>query len=205
MELEPIKFIEILCKNLNMQFLVVGEDFTFGNKGAGNVELLQKVSEKYGFRLKVIKKIKKDNKDISSSLIREEILKGNIDMVNEMLGYQYFILGSVLNEKSSKNKNRIPPIYIIPPKEKLLPKFGIYHTKIKFEDKIYNGISKIGKNLIVNKNNKYPKEDVQIETYIQDFNIDLNGKNIKLIFIKRYNINNYYLINQGENKEELTI
>lgn len=206
MELDATKFIEILCKNLNMKFLVVGDDFTFGYKGNGNVPFLKKASEKYGFELKIINKIKKDNKDISSSSIRDELLKGNIELVNEMLGYEYFILGLALRENCSKN-NRIPPIYIIPPKEKLLPKFGVYFTKILFEGKIYNGTTKIGNNLITNKSNKHWKNDLQIEIYIQKLNVDLNGKNIQINFINRFkDINNtFYLINQEGKKEKLGI
>ena len=96
MELDAIKFIEILCKNLNMKFLAVGDDFTFGHKGSGNVGLLKKISRKYGFELKVFNKIKIDKKCISSTLIREELIKGNIESVNEMLGYEYFIFGKAI-------------------------------------------------------------------------------------------------------------
>ena len=49
MQIEAKKFIEILCKNLNMKYLVVGTDFTFGYKKSGNVELLKKISGDYGF------------------------------------------------------------------------------------------------------------------------------------------------------------
>ena len=93
MQIEATKFIEILCKNLNMKYLVVGTDFTFGYKKSGNVELLKKISNDYGFELKIIDKLKKDDRDISSSYIREELIKGNLDIVNEMLGYKYFIFG----------------------------------------------------------------------------------------------------------------
>ena len=181
MELDAIKFIEILCKNLNMKFLAVGEDFTFGYKGSGNVELLKKISRKYGFELKVFVKIKKDKKCISSTLIREELIKGNIKLVNEMLGYEYFIFGHAIFEKNIESK--IPSIYIIPSKEKLIPKFGIYYTKIIFEGNIYNGISRIGKKIKYKRGHK-SENDIQIETFINDNIVYLNGKKITIIFLK---------------------
>lgn len=181
MELDAIKFIEILCKNLNMKFLAVGDDFTFGYKGSGNVELLKKISRKYGFELKVFNKIKKDKKCISSTLIREELMKGNIKLVNEMLGYEYFIFGQAIFEKNIKNK--IPSLYIIPSKEKLIPKFGIYYTKIIFEGNIHYGISRIGKKMKGKRGHKSENE-VLIETFINECIADLNEKKITIFFLK---------------------
>jgi riboflavin kinase/FMN adenylyltransferase len=181
MELDAIKFIEILCKNLNMKFLAVGEDFTFGYKGSGNVELLKKLSRKYGFELKVFNKIKKDKKCISSTLIREELIKGNIKLVNEMLGYEYFIFGQAIFEKNIKNK--IPSLYIIPSKEKLIPKFGIYYTKIIFEGNVHYGISRIGKKMRGKRGHKFENE-ILIETFINEYIADLNEKKITIFFLK---------------------
>ena len=182
MELDAITFIEILCKNLNMKFLAVGDDFTFGYKGSGNVGLLKKISRKYGFELKVFNKIKKDQKYISSTLIREELIKGNIKLVNEMLGYEYFIFGQAIFEKNIKNK--IPSIYVIPSNEKLIPKFGIYYTKIIFERNTYNSISRIGKKIKGKRGYKCSENDILIETFINECINDLNGKRISIIFLK---------------------
>ena len=183
MELDSIKFIEILCKNLKMKYLAVGEDFTFGYKGSGNVDLLKKISKTYGFELKVFKKIKQDDKDITSTYIRGELLKGNIKLVNEMLGYEYFIFGEVICKKNVQNKMEIQPIYIIPVKNKLMPKFGTYCTKIFFEGKEFSGVSKIGKNLMIDGDCKTSEDTIQIETYINECNnLDLDGKRIKLSF-----------------------
>lgn len=177
MELKPIKFIEILCKNLNMKYLVVGSDFTFGFKGSGNVDLLKNISEKYGFELKVINKIKMDNMNISSSLIRKELIKGNINLVNKMLGYNYFILGKV---KNCKNIFGISSLYIIPSRNKLMPKCGFYLTNIYYEDKIYNGITKI-----LNKAESFgdsKESENEIEIYSKENINFLCLKNIKISF-----------------------
>ena len=183
MELDSTKFIEILCSNLNMKYLAIGEDFSFGYKGEGNVELLRKKSKIYGFELKVFKKIKKDNKDITTTYIRAQLLKANIQLVNEMLGYEYFILGEAIIKKNTKDNQKIQPIYILPEKDKLIPKFGSYSTKLFFEGKIFSGITKIGKNLMTKDSNNSDNA-MQVETFISGDNIDLNGKKIKLTFNK---------------------
>lgn len=183
MQLDAIKFIEILCTNLNMKYLVVGSDFKFGYKGKGNTNLLKTVSKKYGFELKVIEKIQKDNKEISSTLIREELIKGRIDNVNKMLGYEFFIFGEVFH--TLKNKMGIPTLYIIPPKNKLMPKFGIYITTIYDNGKNLKGIAKVGKNILDIKDCKFSEDDIAIEINFLDYiTEDLNGKIVKLNFNK---------------------
>jgi riboflavin kinase/FMN adenylyltransferase len=185
MEIDAVKFVEILCNNLNMKYLVVGEDFSFGYKRSGNINLLRKLSKNYGFELKVIEKIKKDNQYISSTLIREELIKGEIENVNDMLGYEYFILCEVFHY--TKNKMGIPTLYIIPPKNKLIPKFGIYITTVHDNGKKYKGITKIGKNILDIEDCKLSEDDIGIETYMLDFvNVGdhLFGKVVKLSFVK---------------------
>jgi riboflavin kinase/FMN adenylyltransferase len=183
MQIEATKFIEILCKNLNMKYLVVGTDFTFGYKKSGNVELLKKISNDYGFELKIIDKLKKDDRDISSSYIREELMKGNLDIVNEMLGYEYFIFGEVINIGEFPRNKFGNPIIIIPPKNKLIPKLGYYITNIIYDKKKLNAITHIGENLFNWKSEK-PGNNVIIDSYIFDYNHNLFEKNIIINFEK---------------------
>lgn len=183
MQIEATKFIEILCKNLNMKYLVVGTDFTFGYKKSGNVELLKKISGDYGFELKIIDKLKKDDREISSSYIREELMKGNLDIVNEMLGYEYFIFGEVINIGEFPRNKFGNPIIIIPPKNKLIPKFGYYITSIIYDKKKFNAITHIGENLF-NWNNGKSENNVIIDSYIFGYDHDLYGKNITINFEK---------------------
>ncbi len=87
--LSPIDFIhEILHKELNAKAVVVGTDSRFGYKGQGDSELLKKECEKLSISVEVVEKIKIPETDIiiSSTYIKEEYKKGNIDLVNIMLG-----------------------------------------------------------------------------------------------------------------------
>ena len=82
METDARSFIAYLVNNLNMKYMVAGSDFTFGYKGAGNVEMLRELSKEMGFELRIIDKIKLNDRDISSTYIREELKLGHIDTVN---------------------------------------------------------------------------------------------------------------------------
>ena len=177
MQTDATSFIELLVNNLNMKYMVVGSDFTFGYKGAGDVELLKELSERYDFELRVIDKIKRNNRDISSTYIREELREGHIDVVNEMLGYEYFVWGEVVHGAHLGTKIGIPTINIMPEHNKLVPKFGVYVTTIDFEGRIYHGVTNVGTKPSVSE-----KNIVGIETHILDYNGDLYGKYVRVTF-----------------------
>ncbi|MBR5637199.1 MAG: riboflavin biosynthesis protein RibF, partial [Pseudobutyrivibrio sp.] len=144
MQTDAKSFIEFLVNNLNMKYMISGSDFTFGHKGAGNVNLLSELSKELGFEYKVIDKIKKDNRDISSTYIREELQAGHIDSVNNMLGYDYFVWGEVVHGAHLGHTIGIPTINIMPEKIKLVPRFGVYVTTIDFDGRIYHGVTNVG-------------------------------------------------------------
>jgi len=177
MQTDADNFIKLLVTNLNMKYMVVGSDFTFGYKGAGNVALLTELSKKYGFELKIIEKIQKNNRDISSTYIREELKEGHIESVNDMLGYEYFVWGEVVHGAHLGTKIGIPTINITPEASKLVPKFGVYVTTIDFDGRLYHGVTNVG-----TKPSVSDKNIVGIETHILDYNGDLYGKFVKVIF-----------------------
>ncbi len=178
METDARSFIEYLVNNLNMKYMVAGSDFTFGYKGAGNVTLLKELADELGFEFKIIDKIKLNDRDISSTYIREELTKGHIDIVNEMLGYEYFVWGEVVHGAHLGHTIGIPTINIMPEASKLVPKFGVYVTTIDFDGRIYHGVTNVGTKPSVSDANI-----VGIETHILDYNGDLYGKFVKVTFV----------------------
>ena len=177
MNTSPEDFIKFLCNKLNMKYMVSGSDFTFGKKGAGNSTLLKELSSELGFEYNEIEKIKRNDRDISSSYIREELTEGHIDVVNEMLGYDYFVWGEVVHGAHLGTKIGIPTINIMPEKTKLVPKFGVYVTSIDFDGRIYHGVTNVG-----TKPSVSDKKIVGIETHILDYNGDLYGQYVKVTF-----------------------
>ena len=178
METDARSFIAYLVNNLNMKYMVAGSDFTFGYKGAGNVEMLRELSKEMGFELRIIDKIKLNDRDISSTYIREELKLGHIDTVNEMLGYEYFVWGEVVHGAHLGHTIGIPTINIMPEASKLVPKFGVYVTTIDFDGRIYHGVTNVGTKPSVSDANI-----VGIETHILDYNGDLYGKFVKVTFV----------------------
>ena len=180
LSIEPEAFIEdILVKRLGIKRIFCGEDCGFGYKRRGNASLLKRQEGKFGYKTTVIKKLQYDGRDISSTFIREEIAKGNIETVNELLGYPYTAIGVVAKGQQLGRTLGFPTFNIIPTEDKLLPPNGVYYTKSIIDGESYPSITNIGTRPTVNGDNT-----ITIETNILDVSIDLYKKTVELEFFK---------------------
>lgn len=173
----PEAFVKtILAGKMNAKAIVVGTDCGFGYKRAGNAALLAQLADTCGYELVVITKAKEDSRDISSTYVREELAKGNMEKVNELLGQPYSILGTVVHGNHIGGSILgFPTANILPPPEKLLPPFGVYVSRVIVDQNSYRGITNIGKKPTVD--GEFP---VGVETFIFDLDEDIYGKEIEV-------------------------
>lgn len=179
MPLEPEAFIELLVQRYHMKYLVCGTDFRFGKKGRGDVTLLERLSADMGFELEVVEKLKAGEREISSTYVREEIAKGNVAKGNQLLGYEYFIWGTVVHGNHLGTKMGIPTINLIPPEDKLLPKNGVYITRVEIDHRIYHGVTNVGVKPTI-----HGERQVGVETHILDFDQDIYERQVCITFLK---------------------
>ncbi len=180
LSIEPEDFIEdILVGKLGVKRIFCGVDCGFGYKRRGNADLLKELEYKFGYKTTVIKKLQYDGRDISSTFIREEIEKGNIETVNELLGYPYTTIGVVEKGKQLGRTLGFPTFNIIPAEDKLLLPNGVYYTNSIIDGVKYPSITNIGTRPTVNGDNS-----ITIETNILDVSIDLYKKTVELEFFK---------------------
>lgn len=175
--MSPQQFVKtILAGKMNAKAIVVGTDCGFGYKRAGNAALLAELAEENGYELVVVTKEREDSRDISSTYIREELAKGNIEKVNELLGQPYAIHGTVVHGNHIGGAVLgFPTANIIPPPEKLLPPFGVYVSRVSVDGQTYRGITNIGRKPTVEGENP-----VGVETFIFNLDQDIYGKNIEV-------------------------
>lgn len=173
----PEDFIkDILAGRMNAKEIVVGPDCSFGYKGAGNAELLSRMSAALGYHLHVIEKEKDDQRDISSTYIREELEKGNVEKANELLGEPYSVHGIVVHGNHiGSSILGFPTANLEPPAIKRLPRFGVYVSRVLIDGVYYRGVTNIGRKPTVEG-----KNPVGVETYIFDLNEDIYGKMIEV-------------------------
>lgn len=178
---EEIKHMEAECfigeiaKRFCVKWIVVGTDFRFGHNRKGDYHMLQNYARTYGYQVRVVQKMQYQGRDISSTYIREALKKGSIEFANELLGYPYFIQGTIIHGNQVGRTIGFPTINIQPPPQKLLPPFGVYVSKIQLDGKQYGGITNIGKKPTIQGDNP-----AGAETYIYDFHGDVYEKTAKV-------------------------
>jgi riboflavin kinase/FMN adenylyltransferase len=177
----PEAFVsQVLMGQMNARTIVVGTDCSFGYRGQGNVECLEQWKERYGYDLIVIQKEQDRNRDISSTYIREQLDKGNVEKANELLGEPYGIHGTVVHGNHLGGPVLgFPTANIIPAPDKYLPVFGVYVSRIYVDGTYYGGITNIGKKPTV-----HGESTVGVETFIFGINENIYGKNIEVQLLR---------------------
>lgn len=180
MHMEPEEFIRKIVTACHVKYMVVGTDFRFGYKRRGDYRMLEEFAPQYGYEVEVVDKIREDGRDISSTFIREELIAGNIQKANRLLGYPFFLQGCVLHGRQiGKKILDIPTINLLPPEDKLLPPFGVYVTETEWNGKYYPGITNVGRKPTVEGDNP-----IGVETHLFDVSEDLYGEEVCISFLE---------------------
>ena len=174
---ENIFIKEILIEKLSLKYLIVGKDFKFGYKRMGNIELLQKYSELGGYNLLSLDLVKISSDKISSRDIRILIKNGKIKEANQLLAVPFSLSGKVIHGEKRGRRLGYPTANI--ETYKSYPINGIFLVNILFEDKKLFGLASWG-----NKPT-FSGIDHVLEVNILDFESDIYGKQLKVIFIDK--------------------
>lgn len=177
------EFIErILAGQMNAAYIAAGTDLSFGDKGMGNKDLLQEFAAKFNYQVQIIDKITCDDREISSSYVREEVEKGNMEKAAELLGRNYTVTGVVETGKKLGRRLGMPTLNLYPPEDKLLPPNGVYYSYVSCKGKRYNSITNIGQKPTVND-----MPVVSVESYLYGYAGDMYGEEIvtELIHFRR--------------------
>ncbi len=179
----PEEFVrEILVKRMNTGFIASGKDLSFGKGGKGNSRLLTEMSAEYGYQVCVIDKVYYEDREISSTYVREMVEKGDMAGTRALLGRYYSFEGVVEHGNRLGRRLGMPTMNLYPRPEKLLPPWGVYYSRLHYEGGTYPGITNIGRKPTVNQT-----DIVSVETYLYDFDKDMYGKDIvtELLQFKR--------------------
>lgn len=179
MQMTAEEFVKTLCVEYNVKGIIVGFNFKFGYKNEGDIELLKNLKEKYGYELWVMEPFKYKEEVISSTRIRKNILCGNVDEAEKMLSRPYAIRGNVNHGKKLGRTIGFPTANLGFDERMIIPKTGVYYTNVIWNNEVFKGITNIGNNPTVNG------QDLTIETYILDFDSEIYGQEIEILFLER--------------------
>ena len=170
---------EILIDKLGAKKVIVGHDFTFARNREGTAQVLKLLGVKYGFNVEVINPVKIKEIRVSSTYVKDLIYAGRVEEIEDYLGRNYMIQGRVIKSKQLGRTIGFPTANIKLKENLILPKRGIYVTKVYVGNEVYIGATNIGYNPTVNG------EQISIETNILQFDRDIYGETIKLEFLER--------------------
>jgi len=168
---------QILVSALKVEEIVIGENFQFGKNRAGNISTLRTLGSRLSFRVHEIPKVVKGGVIVSSSLIRSLLQEGKVEEANILLGKDYEIEGKVIKGKD-RGKSLGFPTANIETENEIIP-LGVYVSQVVIDSRTYPSLTNAG------LRPTFGQKDMQIESYIIDFNQKLYGKEITVRFIKK--------------------
>jgi len=178
--IKALNFIkEILFKKLESNYIFVSNNFRFGNKRQGDVGLLKSLQKKYYFKIINPKPLRKDNKIISSTLIRNLLSTGELRKANNFLKRNWTIEGIV--EKGRRVGKRIGfPTCNIDLTDYIVAKPGVYAVKVYTQKskKKLKGIANLGYRPTFNQ------KKILLEVNIFNFSGNLYNKKLTVEFVK---------------------
>ncbi len=179
-KLTPEEFMDSLCL-MGISSVTVGENFSYGVGGSGNISTLETAAIKYGFKLLVRPLCSSGGKIISSTEIRNAVLAGDVVSAAEMLGRNYGIEGIVVHGDKRGRTLGFPTANI--DLENIfvtVPAGGVYAVYIQIGDNIYFGMANIGSNPTFGDVKK-----PRLEVNIFDYNKDIYGEKVVVFFVSR--------------------
>ena len=180
-KLSPQEFVEkILVNQLQVRALLVGENFRFGHKQAGDAQLLRDLGKVHGFDVASIPPIMAHGEIVSSTVIRREIAEGEVTQAGRLLGRPFVLTGSIVSGTGTGSKFTFPTLNLRADQE-LLPAGGVYITRTLLQDesKSRRSVTNIGIRPTFNGT------ALSIETHLLDFSGTISPKRMELRFWKR--------------------
>ena len=172
---------KVMVGKLGMRHLVSGFNNHFGCDRMGDVEVLKQYGHRFGFEVSRLDAAMLNGISASSTSVRNALLEGDVETAASILGYSYYISGTVVHGRHIGTKIGFPTANIQPDcTDKLIPKLGVYAAEFQVDGALYKSVVNIGENPTVSNNGV-----TTIEAYILDFKKDIYGKNVRVYLNRR--------------------
>lgn len=171
--LSPETFIDHFIIGLNIKHLIAGFDYTYGFKGAGNMQTIE-THAKGAFTHTVIEQVTDHGEKVSSTKIRELLKEGNVDYTNHLLGRPLITDGTVVKGDQRGKSLGYPTANLTINPDALLPKIGVYAVKVLYKNQTYEGMASLGLKPTFTSSLSEPV----LEVNIFDYNNDLYGEEL---------------------------
>ena len=180
-ELEYADFVRhILVDKIGLKGLVVGYDHRFGKNREGTFEKLKELADRYHFYLEQEEVYEENQINISSTKIRNALQIGDIDRVNEFLGYTYSVSGKVVTGDKIGRSMGFPTANIqVDEPFKIIPGIGVYAVRVYLNGLRYKGMLYIGNRPTLDNG-----DNITLEVNILNFSGNIYNNEITVTFIQ---------------------
>lgn len=185
---QPADYLrEFLIEKFRPHTIIIGYDHRFGRGRLGDFHLLEKYQDQYHYQLKEIPKHILDHISISSTKIREAILRGDTETTNHLLGYTFFFEGEVVHGNKLGRQLGFPTANIkVTDEEKIVPGDGIYAVYAR----VLSGGDRTGPDLLKGMMSIGFRPTVDgkkrvIEVNLFDFDAEIYGERVR-VCVKKF-------------------
>lgn len=180
--MSPGDFVTRVLRDVfDARFVMVGEDFRFGAKGAGSIETLRQLAPELGFEVDVVADVRPEgDRKVSSTWIREMLAVGDVEGATELLGRPPAVRGVVVHGAARGRELGYPTANLSPDCEGLIPDDGVYAGTLTDGDQVYPAAISVGSNPTFE--GVPPK---QVEAYVLDRDLDLYDHLVEVAFLHR--------------------
>ncbi len=179
-------FVErVLVGTLAARWVLVGSDFRFGARRAGDVALLRQLGAHHGFAVEVMPEVRHANARVASSAVRDALLAGDLKTAGVLLGRSYTISGRVVHGDKLGRKLGFATANI-PLRHNRAPFTGIFAVRLHgtgdgFEGGVRNGVASLGVRPTVKAAGAAPL----LEVHVFDFDGELYGRHVRVEFLHK--------------------
>jgi riboflavin kinase/FMN adenylyltransferase len=170
---------KIVHDRLHAKEVYLGKGFAFGKNRGGNIELLRRMSRELGFFADEVEEVCLRNQRISSSRIRQLLADGKTNLARRMLGRPYGVEGVIIRG-DQRGRTIGFPTANLKPKNRVIPKYGVYATATLIDNVWRKSITNIGVRPTFEN-----ETEPSIETYIFNYTGDLYGDVLRVRFLHR--------------------
>ncbi|MGA0865635.1 MAG: riboflavin biosynthesis protein RibF, partial [Burkholderiaceae bacterium] len=178
--LSPEDFVQlILVKRLNAKLVIVGEDFRFGHKRAGDLNRLTALGLSHGFAVQGVSEIQYGGERVSSSRLRETLLAGELALARQLLGRPYQLSGRVVRGQQLGRELGFPTLNLKMPED--LVASGIFAVWVEGLDrKPLAGVASLGRRPTVESGGR-----LILEVHVLDWSAQAYDQHVRVSLVER--------------------
>lgn len=177
--MSPEEFVRwAVVDNLRGRAILVGANFRFGHKQAGDVHLLEELGRRRDFTVEIVPPVIDAGEIISSTTIRSRLQQGDVERAAALLGRPFVLSGQIVPGTGTGRRLLFPTLNLRP-EQGLFPAFGVYATETLLENRAYRSATNVG------VRPTFGGDTPTVETHLLDFSGEQRSGAMEIRFWKR--------------------